>query len=74
LDNQPLCHIVPELYDICECKDVMVKIVLEENAQLSFRRWLHEGLLRKWAQWAVGKIPTREKNTPMGTQRNTHTH
>jgi hypothetical protein len=60
----------------------MVKIVLEENAQLSFRRRLNEGLLRKWAQWAVGKIPTREKNTPypyplpiMGIKlRHTHTH
>jgi hypothetical protein len=35
LDNQPLCRINPELYDICDCKDIMVKDVMEANVQIS---------------------------------------
>jgi hypothetical protein len=38
----------PELFEICECKDILVKHVMEENVQLSFRRWLHEDLLKDW--------------------------
>jgi hypothetical protein len=36
LENQPLCHIFLNLFDICDYKDIMVKKVLEVNTQLSF--------------------------------------
>lgn len=44
LDNQPLCRINPELYDICDCKDIMVKNVMEANIQISFMRLLHDDI------------------------------
>jgi hypothetical protein len=38
----------PNLYDMCNDKNILVRDVIEKNAHLDFRRWLRDGDRRNW--------------------------
>lgn len=50
LYQQPLCVLVPELFELCECKDTTVEKNRSGQIQISFRRWLPWDLRIKWEQ------------------------
>jgi hypothetical protein len=44
----PLCSVVPNLYEICENKDIFVMEAHKKNWQLDFRRWLQGENAKMW--------------------------
>jgi hypothetical protein len=48
LFETPLAMSKPNLYDMCNDKNILVRDVIEKNAQLDFRRWLRDGDRRNW--------------------------
>jgi hypothetical protein len=52
--DRPLCLLTPELYTLCEQKEITVDRVKSGEIQLSFRRWLTPELRNVWDKiWAL---------------------
>lgn len=48
--QQPLCLVAPDLFELCECKDITVKNARNGEIPITFRRWLPADLRGRWEQ------------------------
>jgi hypothetical protein len=60
--QQPLCTVAPELFELCECKEVTVNKVRSGEVQITFRRWLPDNLRTSWDQIWCDVISFRLEN------------
>lgn len=48
--QQSLCLVAPDLFELCDCKDITVKNARNGEIPITFRRWLPADLRGRWEQ------------------------